>query len=53
MNCQQIDNRLLEKFQQLHPDVYAQECMETSGGYCLYTDITYDTYSSAKASEFL
>ena len=52
-NCQQINNELLEKFKQTHPDVHAEACMETTGGYCLYTDITYGTCSSAKASELL
>ena len=26
MNCQQINNELLEKFKQTHPDIYAEEC---------------------------
>ena len=52
-NCQQINNELLEQFKQINHDVYAQECMETTGGYCLYTDVTYGTCSSAKASELL
>ena len=50
------NNELLEKFRhapctlQLH-GVYAQECMETTGGYCLYTDVMYGTCSLAEASE--
>lgn len=34
--------------------MYAKECKESDGTYCMYTDVAYDTCSSAaKASKFL
>lgn len=57
-DCKPIgeNNEALKTFRQIHPDVYAEECKETSDSghvHCLYTDVTYDTCSVAKTSEFL
>lgn len=53
-DCQKIgeDNEALKAFVSQHPEVYADECKESDGKQCLYTDVTYDTCTTAKTSEF-
>ena len=46
------DNESLQAFIKDHPDVYAEECVD-SGAQCLYTDVTYNVCAEAKASELI
>lgn len=53
--CKKIggNNALVKKFVALHPEVYAEECKDSSGAWCFYTDVKYhSTCSTAKTSEF-
>ena len=53
-SCKMIgeNNALIKKFISLHPEVYADECLDTSGALCFYTDVKYhSTCSTASASK--
>ena len=47
------NNELVQRFVAQHPEAYAEECKDSSGAWCLYTDVKYhNTCSTTKASEF-
>ena len=46
------NNVLIKRFISLHPEVYADECLDTSGALCFYTDVKYHkTCSTASTSK--
>ena len=51
-DCKPIgkDNEAIQAFVKEHPEVYAEECKESSEE-CLYTDVTYETCPQARTSE--
>ena len=44
------NNALIKRFVSMHPEVYADECTETSGALCFYTDVKYHTTCSTADS---